>query len=136
MTKEEDIANIVKHLDSLSLHQRKHILEYIEHSKSNNDDDTDTERRGEAAIAKQREEGDINKFRDRDGAILCKGDRVILLTKGVDNDKGEEATIYHLPISTHKTIYIDLVPKRFYNIGFTRIIKKIPKNVRKIKSTK
>ena len=124
MTKEEDIANIVKQLDSLSLQQRKHILEYIEHTKSI--DTVEHEERNESKPSTE------VVFRDRDGNQLNKGDRVTLLTKGVDNSKGEEATVYHLPIPTHKTIYIDLVPKRFYNLGYTRVIKKVPRNVRKI----
>ena len=71
------------------------------------------------------------KFHDRDGALLAEGDRVILLTRGVDNDKGEEATVHALPKHIG-SLYITLIPERYDEAQFKNTINKMSKNVRKI----
>lgn len=118
--KDRDIANIVRELDKLTLQQTKHILDYIQ-SSSKSEENSNIGKGRTAAT---------QKYYDRDGAVLVEGDRVYLLTGGVDNEKGEEATVRLLPKDS--SLYISLIPERYDTAQFKNTIKKMPKNVRKV----
>ena len=118
MSKDSDIANIVRQLDSLTIEQTSHILNYIEQSNK------------KKKSIQEEEDSPYLKFYDKKGVRLSVGDRVVLLTSGVDNDKGEEATVHTLPKHTGK--YITLIPARYDNYKFPSYINKLSKSVRKI----
>ena len=121
MSKEENIANIVKELDKLSISETGQILKYIKNAK-------DKKERTEANREKSTKAEPTHI--DKDGVTLSVGDRVVLLTKGVDNSVYEEATIKILPEKEGK--YIHLVPQRFENAKHQFYIRKLAKSVRKI----
>ena len=113
-SKNDNIADIVKQLDSLSIDETAQILTYVnqrvwsKHLVNNN-----------------------NKPRhlDKKGNELKVGDRVILLTKGVDNRKNEEAIVKSLPDSNGG--YISFVPVRFQNTQNQLTVRKLGKSVKK-----
>ena len=123
MSKDSNIANIVKQLNSLNIEQTGHILNYIKQAKKDN-----AKKKSE-----QEEEEDTPylKFYNKKGVRLSVGDRVVLLTSGVDNDKGKEATVHTLPKYTGK--YITLIPARYDNHRFPSYINKLSKSIRKIR---
>ena len=89
MSKDEAIANIVKDLNLLSLEENNKILKYInqikEKKKQNTNDRNITVQRA-API-----------HEDRDGTPLAIGDKVYLLTRGVNNKIGQEGIVHWLP---------------------------------------
>ena len=89
MSKDEAIANIVKDLNLLSLEENNKILKYIKQVKDKKQQDT-TDR----SITVQ-ETTSIHK--DRDGTPLAIGDKVYLLTRGVNNKVGQEGIVHWLP---------------------------------------
>lgn len=109
MSKDKCIADIVKQLDSLSIDENQQILNYINNIKTS-----------------KVNTGNSKTFKDRDKKQLQVGDRVVLLTKGVDNIKGETARVHALPLTGK---YIQL---RVERTDFT--IKKYSTSVRKIES--
>ena len=110
MSKEENIANIVKELDKLSISKTGQILKYIKNTKA------------------KKKAGPVHI--DKEGVTLSVGDRVVLLTKGVDNSIYEEATIKILPEKEGACIH--LVPQRFEKGKHQFYIRKLAKSVRKI----
>ena len=118
MSKDANIANIVKELDKLPLEETKQIVDYITASKERNKE-----------VSKR---GVIHK--DRDGTPLKVGDEVYLLTKGADNSKGEKATIQELP--TKVGTFIKLVTEALKKKDYPTYIRKLSKSVRKVKHQK
>lgn len=94
MSKDTTIANIVKELDNLTLEENEQILHFINKSKRN--------RKRGASKTKEL------TFRDRDGTPIVTGDRVYLLTRGVNNFIGQEAIIHALPNKLHE--FVTFVP--------------------------
>ena len=117
MSKDKNIADIVKQLDNLSIEQTDHILKYIETSKK------DSKIKARATAGSQQP-----LHRDKDGKVLEEGDTVVLLTSGVDNDKYEEGKVKKLPQKIGEFLFF--VPKQFYKSGY--VIRKKAKSVRKI----
>ena len=110
-TKNDNIAEIVKQLDTLSIGETEHILQYVNGRNRS---------RNRATVT----------HRDRNDRELRVGDRVVLLTKGVDNRKYEEATVKALPKTAGG--YLDFIPERFENDTHPRSIRKLSTSVRKI----
>ena len=112
--KDKTIADIVKDLNKLTLKQNTEILKFIKETKQHNQSSLQPV-----------------KHRDRDGNPLQVGDKVFLLTKGVNNTRGERATIHSLPEKEGN--YIEFIPKSLENDEFIHCIKKLGKSVRKIR---
>ena len=119
MSKEKDIADIVKQLDSLSITDTQFILNYIEQSK-----------RKKVEEERTQAQPPVKVYLDSEGTALKEGDKVILLTPGVDNHKYEEGRVHRLPQEKGKWIY--LIPKRFFKNKFPFSIRKHSTNVRKV----
>ena len=118
MSKEKDIADIVKELDSLTIDDTRHILKYIKTAKERN------------AVNQQQTEPPAAEYLDSEGAVLHEGDKVVLLTPGVDNHKYKEGRVHKLPKVKGK--WIHLIPKRFFSRKHPLSIRKHSTNVRKI----
>ena len=121
MSKEKDISVIVKELDSLTIDDTHHIPNYIKNTKQKR------ERGSKKAAIPVRA-----VYLDADKKPLKEGDKVILLTGGVDNHKYEEAQVDKLPRTQGKWVY--LIPKRQWGKRPQFTIRKYPSNVRKIES--
>ena len=113
MSKEKAIANIVKDLDKLSLDQNQQILSFIRKAKEDN----------------KKEKQDKSIHKDRDGTPIAVGDTVYLLTKGVYNYVGQEATIFAVPSKSGE--YITLLPIR--KVGTTLTLDAIHKFGRSVR---
>ena len=111
-SKDKAIASIIKDLDKLTLEQNHSILKYIGESKKRNE---------QTSIQHQ----------DRDGDTLLLGDRVYLLTKGINNSKGDIATVHSIPSKSGS--YLKFVLERTTNQEHPTVIKKLSKSVRKVK---
>ena len=118
MSKEKDIANIVKQLNSLSINNARYILNYIESTKN--------KKKGQ----KQQTELPAAEYVNSEGTILQEGDKVTLLTPGIDNHKYEEGKVHKLPKVKGK--WIHLIPKQFYQRKHPFTIRKYSTNVRKV----
>ena len=121
MSKEKDIADIVKELDSLTIDDTQHILNYIKSTKQKRNRESN-----KATTPNRVVYLDVNKN------PLAEGDKVVLLTGGVDNHKYEEALVDKLPRTGGKWVY--LIPKRQWGKRPQFTIRKYPSNVRKIES--
>lgn len=113
-SKDKAIASIIKDLDKLTLEQNHSILKYIGESKKRNE-------HRDTSIQHQ----------DRDGDTLLLGDRVYLLTKGINNSKGDIATVHSIPSKSGS--YLKFVLERTTNQEHPTVIKKLSKSVRKVK---
>ena len=91
MTKDKNIANIVQQLNSLSIANTQHILKFIKDTKKK---------------ITNREPEHI----DREGISLQEVDTIILLTKGVDNNKYKQATMHKLPRNNGSFVQLILQP--------------------------
>ena len=123
MSKDKAIAEIVKNLDLLSIKENNSILQYIKRRKSS-----------KAAEKARKVASKSNKAKkpihvNRDGVEIAKGDKVYLLTPGVDNIVGELGTVEHLP----KTVgeYVLFKRERLRENGYAAYIHKLGKSVRK-----
>ena len=114
-SKNDNIADIVKQLDNLSIKETAQILTYVNQWVRNKQSDSNEKK---------------PKHLDKKGNELRVGDRVILLTKGVDNRKNEEGIVKSLPDSTGG--YISFVPVRFQNTQNQLTVRKLGKSVKKI----
>ena len=117
MSKDKNIADIVKQLDKLSIDQTEHILNYIEATTATRE-----------SLARQEDTPARVQHLDKDGQVLKEGDTVVLLTSGVDNHKYEEGKVKKLPKKIGDFLFF--IPKRFYSSGF--VIRKKAKSVRKV----
>ena len=117
MSKDQNIANIVKQLDQLSVSETQNILNYIDRTKqkTSNSKPTSTP---------------TLVHKDKEGRSLKVGDRVVLLTKRVDNKRYEEATIHSLPKKEGEFAFF--IPASQDGERFPFVIKKLTMSVRKI----
>ena len=122
MSKEKDIADIVKEVDSLTIDDTRHILNYIKNTKQRREQEG---RKKAATLARA-------VYLDVDKKPLNEGDKVVLLTGGVDNHKYEEALVEKLPSTQGKWVY--LIPKRQWGKRPQFTIRKYPSNVWKIEN--
>ena len=123
MSKDKAIAKIIKNLDLLSIEENNSILQYIKRRKSS-----------KAAEKARKVASKSNKAKkpihvNRDGVEIAKGDKVYLLTPGVDNIVGELGTVEHLP----KTVgeYVLFKRERLRENGYAAYIHKLGKSMRK-----
>ena len=89
MSKDEAIAKIVKDLDSLSLEENNKILQYISQVKA--------KKKQQKSHANITVKSTAPVHKDRDGTPLAIGDKVYLLTRGVNNKVGQEGIVQWLP---------------------------------------
>ena len=118
MSKDQNIADIVKQLNELNIEETDCILDYIKRTKERKDKDN-------SQRAPKRKQEHV----DKDGNVLAIGDRVILLAPGVDNDQYKEGTIKTLPDKLGG--FLLLYPARFDNQRIRFPIKKLGRSVRK-----
>ena len=118
MSKDKAIAEIVRNLDSLTIEESNSILQYINKRKS-------LKKEKKAQSPKPTKPVHV----DRDGTEINVGDKVYLLTPGVDNIVGEPGTVEHLP----KTVgeFVLFKRERLRDNGFAAYIHKKGKSVRK-----
>ena len=120
MSKSQNIADIVKQLDKLSVSETQKILNYIDSTQASKKKHTDNTSDTTSKI----------EHKDKEGRVLQVGDRVVLLTAGVDNKKYEEGTIHLLPEKEGEFAYF--IPASQDKERFPFVIKKLTTSVRKI----
>ena len=119
MSKDQNIANIIKQLDDLSVSETRNILNYIDSAKQSKEASRTAPTTKPALLHK-----------DKEGRSLKVGDRVVLLTKGVDNKRYEEATVHTLPKKEGDFAFF--IPASQDGERFPFVIKKLTTSVRKL----
>ena len=119
MSKDQNIADIVKQLDNLNIEGTNCILDYIKQAKVRRSRDS-------TQSASERKQEHI----DKDDNVLAIGNRVVLLTPGVDNHLYKEGTIKTLPEKIRG--FLSLYPECFDNQQIRYPIKKLGKSICKL----